>query len=265
MEALKKRSEFTFPTHIDFLPGPSPKLAYTANNAPVHGYEHALTGLLTKLDGLESCGDAEVRKARKEAVKRVEEELKRLDKIKADTQAEVSATEEMQSEVTRLNVDPILVPLPEDIDLEDDITETTDSEGTRPIDERPTLELLDPTSIIQADSASSPGIERLFNTVEYVAHSIPTTTSHTSNHEHTVLPESLQDIIGNTSRPQIPGGGSFRTSLVSSPSEVNEGGSDLELEGYVDATPLSGDGDTVTEEVENDGELEPMNKWDLDN
>ncbi|KAF8674912.1 hypothetical protein RHS04_06840 [Rhizoctonia solani] len=151
------------------------------------------------------------------------------------------------------------------IDLEDDITETTDSEGTRPIDERPTLELLDPTSIIQADSASSPGIERLFNTVEYVAHSIPTTTSHTSNHEHTVLPESLQDIIGNTSRPQIPGGGSFRTLLVSSPSEVNEGGSDLELEGYVDATPLSGDGDTVTEEVENDGELEPMNKWDLDN
>ncbi|KAF8755641.1 hypothetical protein RHS01_05140 [Rhizoctonia solani] len=250
MEALKKRVKRAEVYSIFFhhspvrvyVPDPYRLSTWPVTETCIHSqqctgawYEHALTGLLTKLDGVESYGDAELRKARKEAVKRVEEELKRLDKIKADTQAE------------------------------DDITETTDSEGTRPIDERPTLELLDPTSIIQADSASSPGIERLFNTVEYVAHSIPTTTSHTSNHEHTVLPESLQDIIGNTSRPQIPGGGSFRTLLVSSPSEVNEGGSDLELEGYVDATPLSGDGDTVTEEVENDGELEPMNKWDLDN
>ncbi|CCO31062.1 hypothetical protein BN14_05096 [Rhizoctonia solani AG-1 IB] len=78
------QSEFTFPSQLDFLPDSSPTLAYTPNNAPLHGYEHALTGLLTKLDGVESYGDGDVRRARKEAVKAIEKELERLDGMKAD-------------------------------------------------------------------------------------------------------------------------------------------------------------------------------------
>ncbi|CAE6505433.1 unnamed protein product [Rhizoctonia solani] len=81
------QSEFTFPTHLDFLPGPLLKLAYTPNNAPLHGHEHALTGLLTQLDAVESYGDDVVRKARKarkKAVGPIEKELERLDGMKSE-------------------------------------------------------------------------------------------------------------------------------------------------------------------------------------
>ncbi|KAG8698474.1 hypothetical protein FRC08_005888, partial [Ceratobasidium sp. 394] len=79
------KSGFTFPPTLDFLPSPegvstpTPKLAYTPNNAPLHQYEHLLTGLLTQLDAVESYGDAEVRKTRKDAVKEIEKELEELD------------------------------------------------------------------------------------------------------------------------------------------------------------------------------------------
>ncbi|KAG8698475.1 hypothetical protein FRC08_005889 [Ceratobasidium sp. 394] len=75
---------FTFPATLDFLcvDSPTPKLAYTPNNAPLHQYEHLLTGLLTQLDAVESHGDMEVRKARKDAVRKIEKELGKLDEKK---------------------------------------------------------------------------------------------------------------------------------------------------------------------------------------
>ncbi|KZT21315.1 hypothetical protein NEOLEDRAFT_1150773 [Neolentinus lepideus HHB14362 ss-1] len=69
-------SSFTLPAHLDFLP--SAQLAYSVPNIPVHQYEHALNGLLSKLDEVESGGDGEVRARRKSVVKEVEEALETL-------------------------------------------------------------------------------------------------------------------------------------------------------------------------------------------
>ncbi|KAG8721088.1 hypothetical protein FRC11_002990, partial [Ceratobasidium sp. 423] len=117
------QSEFSFPTQPDLLPGLSPKLAYTPNNAPLHGYEHALTGLLTQLDAVESYGDSGVRKARKEAVKTIEE-LERLDGMKAEAWERITEPKPEMSEPVSVNagaeVDPLSVPLPEDSDVEDE-------------------------------------------------------------------------------------------------------------------------------------------------
>ncbi|KAG8737288.1 hypothetical protein FRC10_008378 [Ceratobasidium sp. 414] len=144
------KSGFTFPTTLDFLPSPegvstpTPRLAYTPNNAPLHQYEHLLTGLLTQLDAVESYGDAEVRKTRKDAVKEVEKELEELDGKKvyewrrqfepavseimaiepiSDTTPDINTTQDAPSteEFTlqsQASVDPASVPLPSDEDRE---------------------------------------------------------------------------------------------------------------------------------------------------
>ncbi|KZT50904.1 hypothetical protein CALCODRAFT_162385 [Calocera cornea HHB12733] len=52
-----------------------PQLAFAPQNAPVHSYEQALNQLLAELDEIPSSGDVQVRKARKELVKKVEREL----------------------------------------------------------------------------------------------------------------------------------------------------------------------------------------------
>lgn len=62
----------------------APKLDYTSTNAPVHGYEDALTKLLMELDGVESGGDIDVRTRRKELVKRVEGEAQRVETWRRD-------------------------------------------------------------------------------------------------------------------------------------------------------------------------------------
>ncbi|KAG8696960.1 hypothetical protein FRC09_008172 [Ceratobasidium sp. 395] len=141
------KSSFTFPATLDFLPPPegistpAPKLAYTPNNAPLHQYEHLLTGLLTQLDAVESYGDAKVRKARKDAVKEIEKELEGLDGQKvnerkrqfepraiaiesvseptpdADTVQSVTLTKE-DTPRPPSPVDPASIPLPQDDDRE---------------------------------------------------------------------------------------------------------------------------------------------------
>ncbi|KAF7986161.1 hypothetical protein HWV62_38544 [Athelia sp. TMB] len=85
-------SEFSFPTRLEFTPpssrpsSPSPSssftsdLAYTAANAPVRYYEQALTALLSQLDAVESYGNDDVRKARKEVVARVERALEQVER-----------------------------------------------------------------------------------------------------------------------------------------------------------------------------------------
>ncbi|KAI0772342.1 hypothetical protein BD413DRAFT_544491 [Trametes elegans] len=94
-DALRKlEGTFAFPERLDFVhPLPSEpatpvsegseeggKLAYTANNTPLHAYEHALNGLLTQLDAVESNGDAAVRGRRKAVVQEVERALEAIER-----------------------------------------------------------------------------------------------------------------------------------------------------------------------------------------
>ncbi|KAH9886715.1 hypothetical protein C8Q73DRAFT_715058 [Cubamyces lactineus] len=90
-DALRKlESTFEFPEHLDFVDPVSEDadadaeepgaLAYTTNNTPVHAYEHALNGLLTKLDAVESNGDLAVRGRRKEVVREVERALEAVER-----------------------------------------------------------------------------------------------------------------------------------------------------------------------------------------
>lgn len=89
------RTDFSFPTHLDFTPPSSvpssphtsdsestlsSKLTYTANNSPVRYYEQALNALLGQLDAIESWGNEEVRKERKVVVGRVESALEDVEK-----------------------------------------------------------------------------------------------------------------------------------------------------------------------------------------
>ncbi|CCO31061.1 hypothetical protein BN14_05095 [Rhizoctonia solani AG-1 IB] len=143
------KSSFVFPDKLDFLNSPAdsdavtPKLAYTPNNAPLHQQEHLLTGLLTKLDAVESFGQESIRKARKDAVLLIERELEELDVKKlqkwreqfkepeavstvlsdADTET-LDITQNLSLE-TRVEADPASIPLPHDDDL--DIHSPTDS------------------------------------------------------------------------------------------------------------------------------------------
>ncbi|KAF7986194.1 hypothetical protein HWV62_38610 [Athelia sp. TMB] len=85
-------SEFSFPSRLEFTPpssrpsSPSPSssltsnLAYTSANAPVRYYEQALSALLVQLDAVESHGNEDVRKARKEVIARVEGALEEVER-----------------------------------------------------------------------------------------------------------------------------------------------------------------------------------------
>ncbi|KAG9092680.1 hypothetical protein FS749_015525 [Ceratobasidium sp. UAMH 11750] len=122
-------SNFTFPSHFDFSSSSSSnssKPAYTPNNGPLHQYEHELTGLLTRLDAVESYGDEEVRKARKEAVKQIEKELAALDERKIEKwrkqsspKMELGVAQQTEDEIPTAVVDATNVPLPEDLSDED--------------------------------------------------------------------------------------------------------------------------------------------------
>ncbi|TFK48196.1 hypothetical protein OE88DRAFT_1810506 [Heliocybe sulcata] len=74
LHALER--SFVLPDHLDFLP--SSDLAYSSTNTPVREYEHALNGLLGRLDEVVSDGDEEVRGRRKSAVQEVEKALETL-------------------------------------------------------------------------------------------------------------------------------------------------------------------------------------------
>lgn len=57
----------------------SGKLAYTSTNYGLHAYMESLLKLLMQLDGVESWGDANVRKRRRAVVKEIEGEVSRVD------------------------------------------------------------------------------------------------------------------------------------------------------------------------------------------
>ncbi|CAG8762121.1 17026_t:CDS:1, partial [Acaulospora colombiana] len=76
------KNTFTFPSGpLERLAGSDlPRLAYNSTNASIHAYEHALSELLSKLDGIESHGFKGVREARKQLVVKIERELEDLEK-----------------------------------------------------------------------------------------------------------------------------------------------------------------------------------------
>lgn len=87
------QSSFVPPSSLDFRPSAPtsgsdasttavPPLAYSKNNAPLLGYEDSLVKLLSKIDEVQSGGDSVVKGARKALVKRIEEELTKLDGLK---------------------------------------------------------------------------------------------------------------------------------------------------------------------------------------
>lgn len=78
-------TSFAYPAVPDYLhPTTSSALAYTPTNAPIRLYEQALTKCLTDLDAVESGGDEEVRKRRKEVVRAVEGALEELEREKEE-------------------------------------------------------------------------------------------------------------------------------------------------------------------------------------
>ncbi|CAE6505449.1 unnamed protein product [Rhizoctonia solani] len=256
------QSEFTFPTQLDFLPGSSLKLAYTLNNAPLHGYEHALTGLLTQLDAVESYGDDGVRKARKEAVKSIEKELERLDGMKAEAWKRATEPEpevsELGSAIAEVDVDPLSVPLPEDLDEED---ERMEDALEVPVIDQSSGESLAPAESTETDPTKPIALPEVeCSTLSFDASSAPVSTSLTPDPEptHDAAPGARTRDLELLSR-----------SLTSpSPSEASESDSDsdLALEEYVDVETMSAsdDEDTNLEEVEKHGNLEMMHDWDLD-
>ena len=82
------KSSFIQPPTLNFNPKSStreqPKLEYDKNNAPFHAYDEALTKLLIELDGIDSCGEEEIRLKRKGLVLEVERELERLDGVRKE-------------------------------------------------------------------------------------------------------------------------------------------------------------------------------------
>ncbi|CAE6509049.1 unnamed protein product [Rhizoctonia solani] len=263
------QSEFTFPAQLDFLPGSS-KLAYTPNNAPLHGYEHALTGLLTRLDAVESYGDEGVRRARKEAVKTIEKELERLDKMKAEAwkrggeaEAEMSESAEVSVETS---VDPVSVPLPEDCDADDKemegVLEATVSE------ELPMADL--PSTSVPVDS--DPTEPTTLPDEEYVTPSERSSDANPTPISTAPITSELappKDEALETPLPRTPGAEPLSRALRSpSPFETSESDSkpDPELEEYVgvQAMSMSEDEGGEMDEVEKEGDLELMRDWDFD-
>jgi hypothetical protein len=89
------KSGFTFPAALDFQSTPSlsdddddtpsiPALTYASTNVPYHSHAQALLGLLVEADAVESDGDEEVRRRRKEFVRSVEVELDALERRKGE-------------------------------------------------------------------------------------------------------------------------------------------------------------------------------------
>ncbi|KAI5477982.1 hypothetical protein MNV49_005674 [Pseudohyphozyma bogoriensis] len=117
-------SAFTLPTSLTFTDATSPKLAYSADNKPFHAHEDFLVALLSQIDEVASKGDRVVKTARKQLVRKVEEELTRLDDKKAEEFEKFKSASEGKGKdkmvdddaapesTTTSTIDPPEVPLP---------------------------------------------------------------------------------------------------------------------------------------------------------
>ncbi|KAH7345718.1 hypothetical protein B0J17DRAFT_713267 [Rhizoctonia solani] len=264
---LSPLSNPSSPSPLNLTFYPILKLAYTPNNAPLHGYEHALTGLLTRLDAVESYGDDGVRRARKEAVKTIERALERLDEMKAEirkraSEPEPKVTEPVEAETS---VDPVYVPLPEDCDMEDAEMEgapETITSGELPVADQ--LSTSAPTDSDPTEPTTLPD-EKSPTPSEQSSDTNPTPISPAPVNRELALPNERAP---ETPVPHTPNPEPLSRSLTSpSSSEMSESDSDseLELEEYVDVETMCTSEDESSElEVDKDGDLELMHSWDLD-
>ncbi|KAF8596007.1 hypothetical protein BDV93DRAFT_80133 [Ceratobasidium sp. AG-I] len=277
------QSDFAFPTQLDFAPSAtssSSKLAYTSANAPVHQYEHQLTGLLTQLDAVESYGDEDVRKARKDAVKAIEKELEELDGKKAEAWRRMTGHEEAVGEEVENSalmeiainmdvsqpekpttvadesqqeaagcdstVDPSCVPLPQDEEADESIYHPSSTSMSTP----PNPTLVPPHSLMPSSPALPPTNITLANV---------TTSSSAPASSTSQLPRSSTSFIQPSPDADKP----RQTSLnESTGSEISESELDefVEIDADMDVETMS---ITSAEEVEQDKGLAAMSDWEV--
>lgn len=114
-------TSFTFPSKpsFDSNPGsPSYKLSYNSINAPIHAHEDALVNLLSKLDSVESNGDAIVRSERKKLASDIEAELGRLDQRKEEAWEVQRVEMDLQAHPTPSEAEMDQVQVSSDMDVE---------------------------------------------------------------------------------------------------------------------------------------------------
>ncbi|ODN97177.1 hypothetical protein I350_08157 [Cryptococcus amylolentus CBS 6273] len=96
------KSSFTFPSHLSFAHstpnGQAPPLLFNRTNAPYHAQTNALLQLLLQADTVISEGQPEVRKARKEMVKKVEAEIRSMEEKRDEVWEEVRKRRESGEE-----------------------------------------------------------------------------------------------------------------------------------------------------------------------
>ncbi|OCF59730.1 hypothetical protein L486_02402 [Kwoniella mangroviensis CBS 10435] len=89
------RSSFTFPPRLSFAHSTSetvsPPLLFNKTNSAYHTQANSYLQLLLKADGISSNGDKEIRKRRKELVRKVEQEIEQLEKQKDEIWESVKA------------------------------------------------------------------------------------------------------------------------------------------------------------------------------
>lgn len=94
-ELLRCTLSFQRPDNLDFEASSpnsasAPNLAYTSKNRPFLEQIHKLERLQLKVDAINSHGDLDIRKTRKETISRIDRALADLERIKADIWHKVS-------------------------------------------------------------------------------------------------------------------------------------------------------------------------------
>ncbi|GAA5989548.1 hypothetical protein JCM10908_000526 [Rhodotorula pacifica] len=112
-----RRRTFVSPASLSFQAAPStsptasrsptPPLAFESSNTSFLGYEDFLVSLLSRIDAVESHGIREVKLARKDLVKEVEQELARLDGLKEQAWERLSAASSSSSSSSSEEDEPL--------------------------------------------------------------------------------------------------------------------------------------------------------------
>ena len=101
-------SAFKFPPILDI---DHSVLAVTSNNVPVRAYEHALNGLLERLDAIESDGNEEVRDVRREVVREVERALEEVERKVKEQAPQAPVPLKLQSDLKSQNKRRAMTPV----------------------------------------------------------------------------------------------------------------------------------------------------------
>jgi len=157
------KSTFVFPSGpLERLPGSNtPRLAFNSTNATIHAYEHALSDLLSKLDGVESYGFKGVREARKQMVVKIEQELEDLEKKVAEKLSEGGVAASI----------PIETPESKEVEMKDVAKEVSSETPALPSD--PVEAITIPAPVIQPVESTTSSIPLPAEPVEAVTTSAP--------------------------------------------------------------------------------------------